>query len=289
MTYILKRFWKPKIKVHDLDFDGLEMVCYRLTNVLTSTSKDHMTVKINVEHFKFWAWMGQIVSASDGNPIEYFSSEEFQLKELFYHTIRCALVSGEQRDINILTLDQYEMASGSLRSVSYLSFPLLEGMLRKVCNNYVDYSGNVIQEFTINYSPDKSKTYKIGDNCRSIKNMLYLYQSKIIDDSTKLDCLLQDVHKLSSNGDHAFQTIYNWRNSSLHGNRKAFVNIGGIVLNISLFILLDSIKNKYGTYQERALRSAEIREKENPKYSLLFYKPNSVYKFNITLGQRKEI
>ena len=240
-----------------------------------------MTVVINEEHLNLWAWMGQIVSSVDGNPLEYFSSEEHQLKMLFYHTIRCALVSGEPRNRNILTLSQNEMASDSLRSVSYLSFPLLEGILRKICNNFVDYSGKVKKQFN-----GHSRKYKIGSRCNSIEDMMYLYQNEIIGDSTKLDCLLQYVHDLSSDGEqHAFKTIYIWRNSSLHGDVGAFSIIGGIVLNIALFILLNSIKDNYIFYRDKALKNALFYE--DAKNSLLFYKPNSNDKINISLGQKK--
>lgn len=281
------RLWNNNIKMHELNFECIEEVCCGLTHVLVYNKASI----INEDHLNFWAWMGQIVRTTirkeNDSRIDYYSSEELQIKMLFSHIIRCALASFELVPGINLPPHTREMVSQSNISVSYLSFPLLEATLRKACKDYVDFSGKVVAPFDI-----KNKKGKIIDQyhtdkklgkpqCSNIGHLLHLYSCKDETTKEKMEYLLKYIPEISPNED-VFKTIYIWRNNSLHGDVKAFSNIGGIVLNISLFIILQSIKDDYISYRDKAHKEAEFHSVS----SFSIYNSESNGKGNILHGQK---
>ncbi|MBY8604203.1 hypothetical protein K7N18_05095 [Burkholderia arboris] len=183
---------------------SLESLCASLAASVKTISPTKNISYIHEDHKYMWSWCAQIIAHND---TEYFSMEEMNLKQLvqaLVHTVKAANHQPDfpdRRDFENTyagvtefarlrneALDRVKLPSTVEQLLlckteisSYLSFPLLEGILKKRCSEYVDYSGSVKKEFAISsgkeFTPDKQ--------INSLGVLLFLYFDVVASDFEK--------------------------------------------------------------------------------------------------------
>lgn len=269
------------INMHELTIKELEVCCVELTNLLLLKS---MNTVVDWDHQFFWAWIGEVVNSKY---INYFSQEdEREIQELFSVCIRSTLAGIENPKRNYeeaLTYRKNHPIEHNLNEVknnmqlvlSYISFPLLEGVLKKYCKEYVSLSGKVVKKFDILRGSNYKKIYKVGDSINSIQDLLLLVIQIVGDKSLVRDLknMLDHIKGLNQqNSNDPCKIIYDWRNSSLHGETNYFT-IGGTILNIAIIIILHSIENEYKKELQSINEDVKWNIENNIQVPWSFYPP----------------
>jgi hypothetical protein len=258
------------IDFRDLNFNESRAACIGLTQVLIHK---RYTVYIDDDHFLFWAWMGDILLARINT---YFDEYDPNIKELFAATIRIATVPStlgylhalQEKGLTTYSLDSLKhcVTGSSLYAHTYLSFPLLEAVIKKKCCDFLEKDGRVKKEFKV---PNKEGGRDIGyapadkkskNKCSSIRDMLFLLYEYVSDKELKVDIdqIRGKLVSLESEKD-GFDVIGKWRNTSLHG--QGVLNaVGGTLLNIAVLITLHDQKDSYEKYRSYALKSTKFNE-----------------------------
>lgn len=272
------------IVMHDLTIEELQVCCIELTQVLLLSG---MNTMISEDHQWFWSWIGEIVSGRD---INYFNNEnEREIKELFSICIRSTLAGIEKPPSNsheALQRFNYriehpiehnlnEIYMNMSLVLSYISFPLLEGILKKFSEEYVLLSGKVIKEFKVVRGNGFNKLYTKGDHINSIQDLLLLViqivgDKRVVGD---LQIILEHIKGLDKeNPNDPCKIIYNWRNSSLHG-QTSYSTIGGTILNIAIIIILHSIEDQYRENLSGLIQNVTWNVSSNNRAPWIFYPP----------------
>lgn len=250
------RLMNNNIIFNELSYEELQTCGVSLTEILLFKNRNTI---ISNDHIHYWAWIGQVLLNSEA---EYFDSNEREISDLLSTCIRSALArtanpklsDEENREVrNKLEFNSQELISKNNLILVQLSFPLLEAILRKSCKEYVDYLGNVKKDFEIE-SNNRKYSYKAKGKRKvsSIAVLLHLYYEKIATSEiqNKLDLIRTHLNGLEKeNPKDAFEIIYQWRNSSLHGN-TSLPTIGGTILSIVLIIAFASLKDSYDSIRK---------------------------------------
>ncbi|GAA1033326.1 hypothetical protein GCM10009557_34720 [Virgisporangium ochraceum] len=251
------RLMSNGIYFHELTFDELRVAILGLTKTLLLPGMN--TVVVN-DHYFLWAWCAELLAGAGTN---YFSHTEFELKQLSIVCNRSALsgaVSPDRRERYADLLQDWQMGAllrDSHLILAYLSFPLLEGVLKKECSTYVSPSGEIQKNFEIEQSDGSLRKYRTGKRCSSLRDLLVLLNNEIADNNLQsdLDSLRRHLSSLASSGEDGFDLLYRWRNSSMHGS-TSFPTIGGTLLAIVSLICLHSMSGGYEAARERAVARA---------------------------------
>jgi len=242
------------IQAHDLDYAELRATCIGLTKVLLHPG---LNTVIDWDHQALWAWCAEVLA---GSRAQFFSANERELKDLLGIACRAALAGVSKpgpggfeearRRSEMMEPNAQQLVMRAHQVLVYLAFPLLEGILRKVGRNYVDYDGRVLAPFQ-----GRTRQYKVGDRCNSLADLLGLLYSAVASADLKraLTEFRQHLSRLVA-GTDPFDTIFEWRNSSLHGS-TSLPTIGGTIFTMALLIALDQVE---ATYQ--ALRSDTLQQ-----------------------------
>ena len=143
-----------------------------------------------------------------------------------------------------------ELLTNKTSVLAYLAFPLLEGVTKLRCSDYVDLNGNVRQRFKVGtreYDPAKPTAKRVS----SLKDLLWLLHDYMADADEKhaLESIRKSIH--AATGTDAFEQIYRWRNSQAHGS-ESLRAIGYTVYNLALLIGLHGIRERYDEIREDA-------------------------------------
>ncbi|MBI1744804.1 hypothetical protein HYR54_17315 [Candidatus Acetothermia bacterium] len=239
------RLHKNGIKFHELNYPEIQIACTSLSKVLLLKG---MNTVISLDHQLFWAWAGELFLFSLPRT---FSNEERYVQELLETCVLASITSITlSRQTNPLGFNEKFMLKAHL-ILAYLSLPLLEAILKKVCKAYVDYDGNVIKPFNVQGRGGNLKEYDPHSSslsqrkCSSLRDLLHLFYKDVSDTDlkSKLDEMRKHLSTLDSTKD-PFDLIYEWRNSSLHGHTN-FQTIGGTILNLTILILFSQIRSDY--------------------------------------------
>jgi hypothetical protein len=241
------------IRFHDLDFEGLRSACVGLTKVLLLPG---LNTIVDFDHFLLWSWCGELLLGPNGKLTDDAASD---LSQLATAAVRAALVEARpptdeaferaRQAHEHLTPSGKEYLFRSHVALAYLSLPLLEAIARRACHEYVDLTGEVLSTF-----PRRSNgTYDEGSRCSSVVDLLELLVSQVADEPLSNDVqLIRGTIAGASGSEDGFDTIWEWRNSSLHGE-ASYPTIGGTVLTLSLRIAIEEVKDDYEAVRERAL------------------------------------
>ncbi|WP_155631932.1 hypothetical protein [Burkholderia cepacia] len=242
-------------------------LCAALAASVKTISPTKNIYYIHEDHLAMWSWSAQIVAHCD---TEYFEMEEMDLKELvqaIVHTFKARNNTPEHppRDQFPYTAEgSKEFASRRLAALkrvklpssieqylqfktnigSYLSFPLLEGILKKRCCDYVDYSGGVRKDFSV---PGRSKcrNYVTGGRISSVGDLLHLYFDAVANEfERKYFGIIMDHLNSFSEDEHPFSMVYRWRNQTLHGE-FSHVTVGGVLFSMAMLIAISSLGDRF--------------------------------------------
>jgi hypothetical protein len=226
------------IKFHELDYDALCTACACLTKQLLLPG---MNFFMSLDHFLLWSWVAELLLERPG-PLSH--SVDREIHQLAETTARAALANanrpmrpGEAFDYRaevdrLLNRNARYLIDHSAVVLSYISFPLLEALVRRSCPAYVDMDGVVQQPF----ERANGSLYPVGSRCNSVGDMLRLLLNHVAGQGLKgnLTEILNHIENVAGE-DEGCSVIYNWRNSSLHGE-TTHQTIGGTVYGLSLII-----------------------------------------------------
>jgi len=159
------------IQFHELNYSELMAAGVGLTKILLLKG---MNTIVDFDHLHFWSWAAEVILETQDC---YFNHEEREIQQLFNILIRSCLAgiraptddpgyrALRQQADEMTEFNAKQLLQNSTLITAYLGFPFLEGLCKKVCSEYVDYSGKVIKEFS---APDRD--YKVGIRCRQFRS-----------------------------------------------------------------------------------------------------------------------
>lgn len=253
------------IVFHELSFEELQTAFVALTRVLLQPG---LNTIIDTDHLQFWAWIAQLLLVqTSANP----AARDREVKHLLALCVRAALAPSRpqaadrytwelQRQIDqLVPFHLRELGHNAHSVLSYLSFPALEGVLKLWCSTFVDLTGKVIDSFSVPDRGGGATTYDPSgrSRCNSVRDLLLLFHSRVGSPSLipRMDQIRAHIAALQAGRD-GFDILYDWRNSSLHGE-TGFPTIGGTVLNLALLISFEELA---GTFEVR--RAATLKQVE---------------------------
>lgn len=254
------RLLANSVAFHDLDYDSMRAACIGLTSVLLLPGQNTV---VDRDHHALWSWCGQLLCGSQ-SPYFNRSMEEYPLRQLMELCFRASLVGTcrpgragwEQMQASNRLLDVHAQAwmLGSHTALAFLAFPMLEGVTKRHCSDFVQMDGRAIQTWKALQADGNTRTYQPGRTCSSLWSLLELLRSTVASDELRGDLTQLEAHfaTFSDDGSPGFKVLYDWRNGSLHG---ASLNstVGGTVLNMAILIALSSLREDYDAVRRQTL------------------------------------
>jgi len=248
-----------RLLINGIDFQNLchESICTALTGLSKVLLLPNLNTVLDADHHFLWAWCGELLLNPRSN---LFPAEQYEVKSLFETSIHAALAgcSSPPADINEYNHRQHikslqphhaiQFIQKSNLTLAYLSFPLLEAVLKRACAAYVDLNGSVITDFSVTPVSGKVREYKKNKTCSSLRDLLLLHYDKVSNQTLKshIETFRSNLQTLDPRD--PFDLIYSWRNQSLHGTTN-FQTIGGTLLNFAILISIFEIENDFEAYQ----------------------------------------
>ncbi|MEN5128414.1 hypothetical protein [Pseudomonas alloputida] len=255
------------VRFHNLSHDAL---LASLAGSLNSSLYPNQILIGSPDYYYAWAWSAQLLLNSN---TAYLGYEDYDLTDLLKNAVISALCSSRSHDS--LQLSHYEklLLSRSIHIFPYLTFPLLESVLRKANSNYISRDGKITCDFKVPSRGGGTTKYGKGGKrtCSSVRDLLWLYynnastaQKKSIDEC--LVCISNQGKK------HPFDQIYDWRNGLMHGNES--LNLaGGAILTLSLTILLIETESEFEQMREKACEFVRIYQSRPGRPEWIYYPP----------------
>ena len=273
------RLLSNDIKFHELDYDALCAAIIGLSKVLL---RKNLNTIIHTDHLALWSWCGEVLF--NGEP-RLFPLDQNEIKSLYKTSVHAALAKHNipsrtrEEEIELRRIESIQphhakhLLEKSSLILAYLSFPLLEAVLKRSCSEYVSYDGLIKKFFTITKQNGKARNYEIGDKISSLRDLLFLHRNNVANKELKfrLDAFNEHLRTLDPS-QHPFDLIYRWRNQTLHGSTN-FNTIGGTLLNLSLLISIAEIENSFENYRSVCLNNLILDEQRGERIFWSFYPP----------------
>lgn len=250
------RLRNNQVRFHELDFEGLRSACVGLSKVLLLPG---LNTIVDGDHFLLWSWSAELL-LGPGGPL---ADAELDVSRLTSAAVRAALVEARppteeafeqaRQAHDVLTPSAKEHLRASHVALTYLSLPLLEAIARRACHEYVDLTGRVLTAF-----PRRTGgMHNEGAKCSSVVDVLELLCTDVADHALSDDLnVIRATIANASEAEDGFDAIWEWRNSSLHGE-ASFPTIGGTMLTLALRIALEELADDYEPARQRALEQAQ--------------------------------
>jgi hypothetical protein len=250
------------LRFHDIEFEALQVAC---VEVLRTLHPNGRIMILSSDHKYLWSWCLQLII---NNHRKCLKNNDGLLKMVFTVSALCLserpgedsglppardrtefMARARARSLavdSVLGARAQEVLEQTSGILSYIVFPFLEAVLKKSLSNFVGMDGEIRKTFQKFRSG--RKPYKIGDwPCSSLLDLLFLFECEITDNNLK--CRISEYKLIVEElypGKSAFETIYKFRNQSLHGTEEATI-ISGIILNLIFLIVLQEISADYET------------------------------------------
>lgn len=260
---------KNRLRASGVSFPDLEFsaLCTAIIGVSKTLQLGPVTWGHD-DHDWLFAWCAELIL---GPHTKFFSEEQHDTEVLFRAVANAALASCPYETKSQLPPQAQGYLDSKHTALAYLSFPLLEATLRRACRDYVQPDGRVIKAFAVqteHYSP----TGKGRRRCNSIKDLLKLLYDVVAENELKthLDSFNAHICSLPYADADPFETIYNWRNSTLHG--ESLYSLGGTIFYLTLLISLFEIKDNFNEKRRLAKGCIEWAE-QTGRCSWSYYPP----------------
>ncbi|MBB5457696.1 hypothetical protein [Paraburkholderia sp. Cpub6] len=279
------RLHKNGVNFHEIEFDALCAAIVGLTKVVLLPG---LTTVVDADHQLLWSWCAEVLLCRRA---DVFQPEQSELRELLSTAIHCALVTARNPGLRpsdwhrealitqIQSVHVQELTANSLLTLTYLAFPVLEGLIKLKCTEFVDMSGRVLAEFEVPRRGGESgrlRAYRPeqrgNGQCNSIRDLLMLYRARVAGEAAGryLDEIFGRLVQLEDKpGPDA---LADWRNSSLHG-AGSFPTIAGTVMGCALLIATDGIAGQYVELRQAALDGLAARQRMPVRFGNTFYPP----------------
>lgn len=278
------RLLRNGLQFHELGFDQLVAAIDGLTKVLLLPG---LNTVVDQDHCGLWSWCSEVILYRETN---FFDHEEHELRKLFETCIRSSLVHCKkpvadreewqkqaEAEQQIPHNARYFLQESSL-TLAYLAFPLLEAISKKICNSYIAMDGSVIARFEVPNKVGGTREYDPNGHwnqkqCSSLRDLLFLIKNEIANDDLKaaLDEFRDHISTLDNSAD-PFDTVYKWRNQSLHGT-TSFQTIGGTLLNLVLLIVIHQLSDSYDSLKVKVLEHCRWESQHDHRSPWSFYPP----------------
>jgi hypothetical protein len=156
-----------------------------------------------------------------------------------------ALASNQHQPIMRREKPSYETRMfNKLRTVgAYISYPILEGMLKLLCRNVIKRNGIVREEGKIEKQSSDGQYYTKGDRCSSLLDLLVYFEEEVASEelTSDLESIREKISVFgSAEPSYVYGMIYDWRNTTVHGQMKADLQ-HSIILNIICLLLWEQV------------------------------------------------
>jgi len=237
---------------HALTYPELQSAYVCLTRTLLLPSS---AIVIADDHLVYWAWGIEVALVGvPGLDTDPFTSH-FHLRELLA-TIGHALLADTMGESRSPLGHVFGLVSRRHTVVTHLVFPLLEGLLRATCSQYVTMDGSVLRAFD-RYGPQGQKG---KSRCDSLADMLRLFETAVGKPETRqaLTETRKHLNQLRPSAD-PYRLLADWRSDPLHGNVPDST-VWGTVLDIALLIAFDGFSTAYEQRQDKTIRNDACRQ-----------------------------
>lgn len=272
------------IHFHDLTQNEL---LASIVGLSKTAMQQRQGIILSRDHKFLWAWCGALIVNSDVQSLADVGGPYSEHDTLYQLVVRGALANiyplrkpeMEQTRKKVLNHFATYFIQDSNLAIAYLALPLLEGLLKRLANAYVEMDGVVKSSFTIKNPSGEVTNYgplgqKGKSKCSSLRDLLYLYTNHIAEPDQVI--LLNEFYEQIKNfGNTAtpIDLIGDWRNQSLHGTTH-FPTIGIAILHLCFLISIGEIRGDFSKYRSNTLATAKFwnnDEGERPNWS--FYPP----------------
>lgn len=266
------------IRFHELEFDELEAACVGLTETMVSRGLGGF---ICADHHHFWRWCAQLLLTT---PMSSFVPTSGNLIHQLLESSACLLMGGSSyfwAEPEIQFSKDYDLClkrliGKKLFILEYLSYPLLDLLLKAHCNSFVSDDGKVTQSFEVTRADGSKRTYEPGKApkpkyCSSVGDLLYLLEKEVAGPELKasLHRLKNHFHQLDQNTAF-FDLLFKWRNTTLHGEDQV-TGISCTVFNMCLLLCLEFVRPNYATLRQAAVSKVIERKAATHNISPIYY------------------
>lgn len=246
------------IKFHELDRAELFESLIGLSKILSPTEALAFTTR---DHYYLWAWCAEVFSNSTSTIYKRLTNQQISLLRISAHTA----LSWTRHESNGIGVHASSMIGNSSLILQYLTFPLLESILRHVCSDYVGADGTIKKKF------GDCK----GRRCNNLGKLLTLYEglSREIPERQGTLRLLAEIKSTRPNNE-LNEWLFQSRSGALHGENSQ-ITTGALVLSICFALCLGELDDE--TYlSERDSIMQEINwwhQPQNSRPGWLIYPP----------------
>lgn len=201
-----------------------------------------LKVQVTSDHQEFWKWSFWVLRDINEDK-SIFPEGIVDDLEILFRLSTCSPIS--PRTIMFARHPKYadwnqqgHEAYTTYRSkhiAAYLSYPLLEGIIKSVCNEYINMDGTVkcgkqIKRYSGSYS---------GRPCYRLRDLLTHLEEEYADDEfeanlEQMRVMIGDFYHKNPN--KIYSLIDDWRNTSLHGQEAPDAEYGTILNLLCLII-----------------------------------------------------
>lgn len=223
---------------------------YRANLHLPSLLTKLGAIQVTFDHYHYWSWTAEMLREVDLGE----DSLEIGLRRLFLHTVDFAVgrlgsipindrFRQENRQLRELASPHAKRAMReSFRAATQLSYPLLEGILRRLCSEYVDVDGSLKQGKKIHTmnGVEEHRASNLG-------GILYHYENVVAEDeiAASLSSLLSEMDRFSTTKS-GYRLLNSWRHPHSHGGERFSGPEHVVLLNIASLLVWSVIpKSEY--------------------------------------------
>jgi hypothetical protein len=273
-----------RLLANGIDFHELshEQVCAALVALSKVLLRPGMNTIIDQDHFGIWSWCGELLLSPRAC---VFGGQQREIKSLFEANLHAALAgcrkppaSREEWEAQgaierQLPHHAQQLLRASSLLLAYLSFPLLEAILKRACAAFVSLDGTVTVQYQVPRRNGTIREYKPNDQCSSIRDLLHLHHTIAAPVALRalVDEFRSHIQFLDSSKD-PFDLIYQWRNDSLHGTSN-YQTIGGTILSLALLVSVFEIETDFEHRRQRAIEHCRWEAQSRHKSPWSFYPP----------------
>lgn len=185
-------------------------------------------VKSTQDHRKYWRYsLKELSDFFGGSTNEY----DTLLEILEIAVLLSCMVTTKESDPSYLRKKSYFIAT-------YVTFPLIEALLKGFCEEDIRMDGEVKPGHRIRRLGSSDSYFTEGEICSDIGSLFFHLEEEIADDYLKnsLEEFREYIAKFGDgNADLAYGQIKDWRNGLLHGEKRP---IGQFLINMNIVFFL---------------------------------------------------
>jgi len=234
-------------------------------------------IQVTPDHRHYWAWTAEVLSQVSSS----VDGVDRNLKQYVLLLVDIAVASLTPAPVHDRshTFDSgisphlFRAVTFSHRAATLMSYPVLEGLTRRLCSADVALDGVVKADKRV--SRIDGGVFRPGDRCNHFSHLLYHFEKNIADDETaaELASFRSGVKELVS-ADHAYLALQNWRNPNAHGGERFSGAEYAVVLTLICLLIWSRIEaHAYQSLDRGPYATAVESARESEGSDLFGYYP----------------